>query len=49
MNGKRTFVFKCPDELDISNLLTIPKYNYRYINELISEDVNMNHQKNNKL
>ena len=45
MNGMREFIFGYPDELDISNLLTIPKGYYRYINEHISEDVNINNRK----
>ena len=36
MNGKRAFIFQLPDELDTSNFLTIPKGDYRYINEPIS-------------
>ena len=45
MNGKRAFISKRPDELDTSNFLTIPKGDYRYINEPISEDVNLNNRK----
>ena len=45
MNGKRAFISERPDELDTSNFLTIPKGDYRYINEPISEDVNMNNRK----
>ena len=45
MNSKRAFISERPDELGTSNFLTIPKNNYRYINELISEDVNMNNRK----
>ena len=45
MNGKRAFISDNPDELDTSNFLTIPKGDYRYINEPISEDVNMNNRK----
>ena len=45
VNGKRTFISERPDELDTSNFLTIPKGDYRYINEPISEDVNMNNRK----
>ena len=42
MNGKRAFISEPPDEFDTSNFLTIPKGDYRYIKEPISEDVNMN-------
>ena len=45
MNVKRAFIFQRPDELDRSNFLTIPKGDYRYINEPISENVNMNNRK----
>ena len=45
LNGKRAFISERPDELDTSNFLTIPKGDYRYINEPISEDVNMNNRK----
>ena len=45
MNGKRAFISERPDELETSNFLTIPKCDYRYINEPISEDVNMNNKK----
>ena len=45
MNGKRAFISERPDKLDTSNFLTIPKGDYRYINEPISEDVNMNNRK----
>ena len=45
MNGKRAFISERPDELDTSNFLTIPKGDYRYINEPMSEDVNMNNTK----
>ena len=45
MNGKRAFIFEHPDELNTSSFLTIPKGDYRYINEPISEDVNMNNRK----
>ena len=45
MNGKRAFIFERPDVFDTSNFLTIPKGDYRYINEPISEDVNMNKRK----
>ena len=45
MNGKRAFISERPDELDTSNFLTIPKSDYRYINEPISEDINMNNIK----
>ena len=45
MNGKRAFIFERPDELDTSNFFTIPKCDYRYINEPIYEDVNMNNRK----
>ena len=47
MNGKRAFIFERPDELDTSNFLTILKGDYRYINQPISEDVNMNNRKTN--
>ena len=42
MNGTLAFISERPDELDISNFLTIQNVDYRYINEPISEDVNMN-------
>ena len=45
VNGKRAFISERPDELDTSNFLTIPKGDYRYINEPISEDVNINNRK----
>ena len=45
MNGKRAFISERPDKLDTSNFLTIIKYDYRYINDSISEDVNMNNRK----
>ena len=45
MNGKRAFISQHPDELDTSNFLTIPKHDYRYINEPVSENVNMNNRK----
>ena len=45
MNGKRAFIPERPDEIDTSNFLTIPKGDYRYINEPIHEDVNMNNRK----
>ena len=45
MNGKRAFISERPDGLKTSNFLTIPKGDYRYINEPISEDVNMNNRK----
>ena len=45
MNGKRAFISQRFDELDTSNFLTIPKGDYRYINEPISENVNMNNRK----
>ena len=45
MNGKRAFISKRLDELDTSFFLTIPKGDYRYINEPISDDVNMNNRK----
>ena len=45
MNGKRAFISQRPDKLDTSNFLTIPKGYYRYINERISEDINMNKRK----
>ena len=45
MNGKRAFISQRPDELDTSNFHTIPKGDYRYINEPIFENVNMNSKK----
>ena len=45
MNGKRAFISQRNDDLDTSNFLTIPKGNYSYLNEPISEDVNMNNRK----
>ena len=45
MNGKRAFISERPDEFDTSNILTISKNDYRYINKPISEDVNMNNRK----
>ena len=45
VNGKRAFISERFDELDTSNFLTILKGDYRYINEPISEDVNMNNRK----
>ena len=45
MNGKRAFIFQRNDYLDTSNFLTIPKGDNRYLNEPISEDVNMNNRK----
>ena len=45
VNGKRAFISESSDDLDTSNFLTIPKGNYRYINEPISEDVDMNNRK----
>ena len=45
MNCKRAFISDNPDELDTSNFLTIPKGDYRYINEPISKDVNLNNRK----
>ena len=45
MNGKRAFISERPDKLDTSNFLTIPKGDYRYLNESISDDVNMNNRK----
>ena len=45
VNGKQAFISEGPDELDTSNFFTIPKGDYRYINEPISEDVNMNNRK----
>ena len=44
MNG-RGLISEHPNELDTSNFLTIPKGDYRYINEPISENVNMNNRK----
>ena len=41
----RGFISEHPNELDTSNFLTIPKGDYRYINEPISENVNMNNRK----
>ena len=45
MNTKRVFISEYPDELDTSILFTISKGDYRYINEPISENVNMNNRK----
>ena len=45
VNGKRAFISERPDDMDTSNFFTIPKGDYRYINEPISEDVNMNNRK----
>ena len=45
MNGKRAFISQPNSELDTSNFLTIPKSDYRYLNEPISENVNMNNRK----
>ena len=45
MNGKRAFISQRPDELYTSNFLTIPKGNYWYINDPISEFVTMNNGK----
>ena len=56
INGKRAFISQHIDDLDTSNFLTIPKGDYRYVNETdfqsynalrlpISEDVNMNNRK----
>ena len=44
MNGKQAFISERIDELDTSNFLTIPKGDYQYINNPISEDVNMNNR-----
>ena len=41
INGKRAFISQNVI-VDTSNVLTIPKGDYRYLNERISEDVNMN-------
>ena len=45
MNGIREFIFERPNEFDSSNFLTIPKSDYRYINEPISDNVYMNNRK----
>ena len=45
MNRKRAFISKRNDDLDTSNFLTIPKGDYLYLNEPISDDVNMNNKK----
>ena len=45
MDSKRAFISQRLYELDTSNFVTIPKGDYRYINEPISEDVNMNNRK----
>ena len=45
MNGKRSFIFQRNDDLDTSNFLTIPKGDYRYLNEPITDDVNVNNRK----
>ena len=45
MNGKRAFSFQRNNDLDTSKFLTIPKSDYRYLNEPISENVNMNNRK----
>ena len=45
VNGKRAFISQRNDDLDISKFLTIPKGDYRYLNEPISNDVNMNNRK----
>ena len=47
MDSKRAFISQRLYELDTSNFVTIPKGDYRYINEPISEDVNMNNRKIN--
>ena len=44
INKKRAFISQCNDDLDSKNFLTIPKNYYRYLNEPISEDVNMNNK-----
>ena len=45
MNGIRAFFSQHNDDLDTSNFFSIPKPEYRYINEPISEDVNMNNRR----
>ena len=45
MNGKRVFISQRNNDLNASNFLTIPKVDYRYLNEPISEVVNMNNKK----
>ena len=45
VNGKRAFISQRNNDLDTSNFLTIPKGDYRYLNEPISDDVNMNNRK----
>ena len=47
MDGKRAFISQRNDDLDTSIFLTIPKGDYRYLNQPISENVNMNNRKNN--
>ena len=42
VNGKRAFISQSNNDLNTSNFLTIPKGDYRYLNEPISNDVNMN-------
>ena len=45
MNGKRAFISERPDELATSNFLKIPKHDYRYINDPISENDIMNNRR----
>ena len=45
INGKRAFISKRNDDLNTNNFLIIPKVDYQYINEPISEDINMNIKK----
>ena len=45
VNGKRAFISRRNDDLDTSNFLNIPKGDYRYLNEPISEHLNMNNRK----
>ena len=45
VNGKQAFISQRNDHFYISNFLTIPKGDYRYLNEPLSENVNMNNRK----
>ena len=42
INGKRAFISQHNDDLDTSNFSTISKDDYRFLNEPISENVNLN-------
>ena len=44
INGTWAFIFQRNDDLDTNNFLTIPKGDYRYLNEPIFEDVNLNNK-----